>query len=118
MAEGMNSCVFSGNLTKDAMSKEVNGSTVARYTVAVNGRKDEVTYVQCSHWEPKGVLPYLTKGKSVIVSGAIRLAQWENNGEPKSAIELRVSRLVLQGGGAEKPKPKFEADEEAWSDPF
>src|SRR6056300_855367 len=65
MAEGMNCCVFSGNLTSDARSKEVNGTEVARYSVAVNGRKDEVTFIQCSHWNPKGVLAYLTKGKSV-----------------------------------------------------
>jgi len=108
MAEGMNCCVFSGNLTSDARSKEVNGTEVARYSVAVNGRKDEVTFIQCSHWNPKGVLAYLTKGKSVCVSGNIRLAQWEKDGEPKSAIEMNVRSLTLMGG-AEK-KQQQEAD--------
>jgi len=103
MAEGMNCCVFSGNLTRDAASKDVNGTEVARYSVAVNGRKDgEVLYVQCSHWNPKGVLPYLTKGKSVCVSGSIRLAAWEKDGETKSAVEMNVRSLVLQGGGEKK----------------
>jgi len=103
MAEGMNCCVFSGNLTKDAVSKEVNGTEVARYSVACTGRKDgEVTYVQCNHWNPKGVLPFLTKGKPVCVSGSIRLAQWEKDGEPKSAIEMNVRSLVLLSGGEKK----------------
>jgi len=103
MAEGMNCCVFSGNLTKDAVSKDVNGTEVARYSLAVNGRKDgEVTYVQCSHWNPKGVLPYLTKGKSICVSGSIRLATWDKDGETKSAIEMNVRSLVLMGGGEKK----------------
>ena len=102
MAESMNCCVFSGNLTSDARSKDVNGTEVARPSAAVNGRKDDVTFIQCSHWNPKGVLPYLTKGKQVCVSGSIHLAQWEKDGEPKSAIELNVRSLTLMGGAEKK----------------
>lgn len=110
MAESMNCCVFSGNLTRDAVSKDVNGTEVARYSVAVNGRKDgEVTYLQCSHWNPKGVFPFLTKGKQVCVSGSIRLATWDKDGEQKSAIEMNVRNLTLMGGG-EKKKAEPEDD--------
>jgi len=110
VAESMNCCVFSGNLTRDAVSKDVNGTEVARYAVAVNGRKDgEVTYLQCSHWNPKGVLPFLTKGKQVCVSGSIRLATWDKDGEQKSAIEMNVRNLTLMGGG-EKKKAEPEDD--------
>lgn len=100
MAEGMNMCVFSGNLTSDAVVKEVNGTDVARYSVAVNGRKDtEPTYVRCSHWKAGGVAQYLTKGKPVVVAGPIRLATWDKDGEVKSAIELSVRQLTLLPGG-------------------
>jgi len=102
MAESMNCCVFSGNLTADARSKDVNGTEVARYSIAVNGRKDEVVFIQCNHWNPKGVLPYLTKGKQVCVSGSIRLAQWEKEGTPRAALELNVRHLTLMGGGEKK----------------
>ena len=100
MAEGMNMCVFSGHLTADARSKDVQGTEVARYTVAVNGRKEgETTFVQCSHWNPKGVLPYLQKGKLVAVAGSIRLASWDKDGETRSAVELAVKNLTLLSSG-------------------
>jgi single-stranded DNA-binding protein len=100
MAEGMNMCVFSGHITADARTKDVNGTEVARYTVAVNGRKEgETTFVQCSHWNPKGVLAYLQKGKLVAVAGSIRLASWEKDGQQRSAVELSVKNLTLLSGG-------------------
>lgn len=107
MAEGVNVCVFSGNLTADPRTKDVNGVEVARYTVAVNGRKDEVTFVQCSHWKPGGVLPFLKKGKPVCVSGSIRLAQWETEGKPRSAVELNVRSLTLMGGKSQEDDTPF-----------
>lgn len=114
MAEGVNVCVFSGNLTADARSKDVNGTEVARYTVAVNGRKEgETTFVQCSHWKPGGVLQFLKKGKPVCVSGNIRLATWEKDGKQMSAVELSVRSLTLMGGANEK-----KASDDDFDSPF
>ena len=100
MAAGVNVCVFSGNLTSDPRVKEFDGTEVARFTVAVNGYKEnDVTYVQCSMRKPGGVLQYLKKGQSVIVHGEAKLAQWEYDGKPKAAIELRIAYggLTLAG---------------------
>jgi single-strand DNA-binding protein len=110
MAEGMNMCVFSGHITADARTKSVNSTTgsteVARFTVAVNGRKEgETTFVQCNYWNPKGVLPYLTKGKLVAVAGSIRLASWEKDGQQRSAVELNVKNLTLLSGGKKEESP-------------
>ncbi len=112
MAEGMNMCVFSGNVTADAKVRDAKGKEVANYTVAVNGRADgDVTYVRCSHWSPGGVVKFLTKGKPVIVAGPIRMTTWEKDGETKSSIELSVRQLTLLPGG--EKKPAFEEDEAA-----
>ena len=111
MAAGANVCVFSGNLAADVRVRTVGENDVADFTVAVNGRKEgQTTWVQCSMWRPGKVVEYLSKGKSVMVSGEARLATWTNKqGEMKAAIGLEVRQLVLLGGGkqAEKREEEF-----------
>ena len=105
MAAGANVCTFSGNMAADPRMKNVNGTDVAEFTIAVNGRKeDQVTWVQCTWWRPNRAVEFLEKGKPVLVSGEARLATWTNKqGEMKAAIGLEVRQLVLLGG-ASKPK--------------
>jgi len=98
MAEGFNQCVFSGNLANDAVLRSVKENDVASYTVAVNGRRDgDTLWLRCDHWNPGGVMEYLTKGKQVIVSGDIHMDEWEKDGEKRSAIKLNVRKLQLVG---------------------
>ena len=105
MAAGANVCVFTGNLAADVRMKNVNGTDVAEFTVAVNGRKEgQTTWLQCAWWRPNGAIEFLEKGKPVLVSGEARLATWTSKtGETKAAIGLEVRQLVLLGG-ASKPK--------------
>ena len=111
MAEGMNMCVFSGNLSADAKTRDVKDTEVASFTVCVNGRKDdETTYVRCSLWKPGKVTEYLTKGKPVVVAGPVRLSTWQKDGETKASIELSVRNLTLLPGGEKKPKFEEEDD--------
>ena len=113
MAESMNMCVFSGNLTSDAVVRQAKDMEVTQYSVAVNGRKDgETTYVRCSHWKAGRVSEFLTKGKPVVVAGPVRLATWEKDGEVKSAIELSVRQLTLLPGG------KKQQEDEEFTSPF
>ena len=97
MASSFQCFIASGNLTKDAESKQVGESEVARYSVAINGRKDAVFFLDCDHWRPGGVLPYLTKGTAVIVQGELEEQRWEKDGQKKSKMVLKVNRLQLIG---------------------
>ena len=105
MAEGFNQCVFSGNITADAAIRNVGERQVASYTVAVNGRRDgDTLYLRCDHWNPGGVADYLLKGKQVLVTGDVRLDEWESKGgEKRSGIKLTVRRLQLLGSGRQEP---------------
>jgi single-stranded DNA-binding protein len=98
----LNQCNFVGNLTKDAESKMVGETEVAKYSIAVNNRKGEVMYIDCDHWRPGGVLPYLIKGTPVFASGEIDLQTWQKDGQTRSKLALNVRTLQLLGGGKKK----------------
>lgn len=107
MSQGFNKFIGVGNLTKDAESRTVGEAEVAKYSVAINGRKDKVLFVDCDHWRVGGVLPYLTKGTTVLVEGELEQQSWEKDGQKKSKLVLQVQRLQLLGGRSQKA----EADE-------
>lgn len=98
----LNQCNFIGNLTRDAETRQVGEAEVAKYAIAVNGRKDTVMYVDCDHWRAGGVVPYLTKGTPVFVTGEIELQSWQKDGQTKSKLVLQVRSLQLLGGGKKK----------------
>jgi single-strand DNA-binding protein len=104
----LNQCSFIGNLTRDAESRMAGETEIAKYAIAVNGKKDTAMFVDCDHWRPGGVLPYLTKGSSVFVCGEIALDTWEKDGQQRSKLVLNVRTLKLLG--SKKPKEEFAAD--------
>lgn len=98
----VNQCNFVGNLTRDAESRTVGEAEVARYSIAINGRKDKVMYIDCDHWRPGGVVPYLTKGQPVFVTGELEQQSWEKDGQTRTKMVLQVRQLQLLGGGKKK----------------
>jgi single-strand DNA-binding protein len=126
----LNTFACTGNLGGDAESKDVNGRLKARYRIAISGRKeDSTTWMTCDHWDVSpNLLPLLTKGKKVALSGRLEENGWVGqDGKPKSALIFVVNNLTLLGGkdqpaaqergpglvqGAPK-KPKWEKDSDA-----
>lgn len=104
----MNVCTFTGRLTKDAETRMVGESEVGRYSIAVNGRKDKVFFLDCDHWRIGGVAQYLTKGTQVCVTGELEQQSWEKNGEKKTKMVLSVRSLTLLGAGKrQEPQEEF-----------
>lgn len=107
---GFNKFIGVGNLTRDAESRMVGETEVAKYSVAINSRKDRVLYMDCDHWRAGGVLPYLTKGTSVLVEGELEQQSWKDKeGNPKSKMILQVRSLQLLGGKKAR-EPEMEED--------
>jgi len=94
-----NVCTFTGRITKDAESKMVGETEVGRYSIAVNGRKDKVMFLDCDHWRIGGVLEYLIKGCQVCVTGELDQQSWEKDGQKKTKMVLNVRNLTLLGAG-------------------
>lgn len=96
----MNVFTFSGNLGKDAQVRQVGGSTVANFSVAVKsgyGDKEQTNWVDCALWgklAESRLVDYLTKGQGVMVSG--ELGTREHDG--KTYLTCRVGSINLSGG--------------------
>lgn len=102
----LNNFCATGNLGGDAETKDFDGRVKARYRIAISGRKEgSTTWLTCDHWDVHpNLLPYLTKGKKVAISGRIEEQGWVGkDGQPKSAIVCVVNNVTLIGG-KEEPK--------------
>ena len=122
----MNNWNFTGNLGNDAEQKyTAGGDSVVSFSVGVKsgfGEKATTTWARCQMWGKRGesVLPYLTKGQLVGISGEVNMREWQDKeGQKKQSLEVRVNDLTLLGkkDGQQtqaqplqerKPKPKFD----------
>ena len=103
-----------GKLGKDVEVKSVNGTTLAKFSIAENvgfGDKQVTIWYDVSLWGKQAeskLIDYLNKGTQVHVSG--EFSQREYNG--KQYNEIRVYDLKLCGGKQEaqpqqaQPKPQ------------
>lgn len=93
-----------GNLGRDAVVREVNGSTVLSFTVAVNEKfrdkagvlNERTIWVDCSLWERPQMAPYLLQGTLVHIEGIPKADSYVNSsGVLSSILRLKVFSLQL-----------------------
>ena len=112
----INSCAFTGNLGGDAEVRDANGTAVASFSIAVNDPRNKDAspmWIRCSLWGKRaegGVIPYLTKGTTVGVTGPMKVNEFtKRDGLPGFSLELNVEQLQLLGaktngnGGGDAP---------------
>ncbi len=110
MATDINSVVLVGRLTRDAALRYTgSGSGFLSFTVAVNRSKrnadgtwgDEPSFIDCIYFgqNSQSISQYLVKGKQVAVQGELRQSKWENEGQPRSKLDVVVNTLSLLSGG-------------------
>ena len=103
-----------GNLGKDCIVKEVNGQNVINFSVVHSERykdkqgnqKERATWVECAYWTDKtGVVPYLTKGKTIYAEGYPEAEAYMNKeNQPAATLRMRVQTIQLVSGvGGEAP---------------
>lgn len=115
----VNSCVFTGRLTRDAELKATrNGGSVLSFGIAVNERRkdgdewvDKPNFFNCSMFgsRAEALARYMVKGKQVAVAGRAQWREWERDGERRTAVDFVVNDLQLMGprddDGAERRPP-------------
>ncbi len=97
-----------GRLTGDPELRFVqSGAPVVNFNVAHNARKfnkttnewedTEASFYPCSLWGTgaENVAETLRKGNSVIVEGVIGSRSWEQDGQKRSRMEVRVNNIGL-----------------------
>ena len=100
----MNVLTATGNLGQDCEVKQINGSSVCNFSVAMKsgfGEKAQTVWLDCAIWGKKaeGGLPaYLKKGQQVAVSGELSTFDATNG---KTYLKLRCNDVDLIGGKSE-----------------
>ncbi|NCN05935.1 MAG: single-stranded DNA-binding protein [Spirochaetales bacterium] len=108
MAADINSVVLIGRLTRDAEIRYSQGGTgILKFSLAqTHRRKTGDTWTDESHFfdvvmmgkSAESVHRYLSKGKQVAVQGELRQNRWEQDGQPRSKVEVFAFSLQLLGG--------------------
>lgn len=93
--------VASGNVTRDAVLRQVGEDQVCSVGIACNrkgkGGEEKVTFIDLSIWGKRGAAlhPHLTKGKKLFVTGELETREHEG----KFYLQCRVAELEFGGGG-------------------
>jgi single-strand DNA-binding protein len=107
----LNKAILLGNLGRDAEVKyTASGQCIISFSLATSekwngrdGQQHERTDWHNVVYFPKSeaVAEYLTKGKTVMVEGAIQHEEWtDKDGQKKRATKIKASTVQLMGGGA------------------
>jgi single-strand DNA-binding protein len=101
----MNVLTASGNIGRDAETRQAGESTVASFSLAMKsgyGDKAQTIWLDCSLWGKQaesGLVQYLKKGQFVVVTGEMGTREHEG----KTYITLRVNGVTL-GGKQDAPQ--------------
>ena len=100
----MKTITIAGRLGQDAETKDIGGSTVVNFSVAVrHWTKDDpdgTMWFACAWWGQRGerLAPYLRKGSPVTVSGEFGVREYDrNDGSRGYSLEIRVNDVTPQG---------------------
>lgn len=98
----MNKVILSGNLGKDPDEKSFGTSSVVNFSLATRntfknkeGNYDS-TWHNCTVWNEKLreiAMKYLKKGSKVLVTGEIRVENYEKDGVKHSATKINVLEI-------------------------
>jgi single-strand DNA-binding protein len=104
----INQVVLIGRLTRDVELKYTNsGFAIANLSLAVNRRvkKDDTWQEEGSFFNcvligkrAEALAQYLVKGKQIGIQGELRQNRWEQDGQPRSRVEIFVNDIQLLGG--------------------
>lgn len=121
----LNSCTFTGNLTKDAEVKLIGAKQTpcCEFTIANNtgfGQYEKASFIQVQLWGQSGsnLQQYLKRGTKVGVTGEFTQNDWvDANGVKHSSWRLSSRSIVLLGSSnrnnaAQEPAPSYMAPEE------
>jgi len=113
----VNKLMIIGNLVRDPESRSLpSGVNLCTFTVAVNGRKDEVSFFRVTTWRglAENCQRFLSKGKKVAVAGSVKLTTYTTKEGNQGAsmevnadeVEFLTPRSDADDSGLTYPPPK------------
>ena len=124
--QGITQVTVVGNLVKEPFVREPSGYFVLRGTVAVNEKlkgKESTLFLEFEFWgdHAKSVLPFLQKGKPIMVIGKLKEDSWteKETGQKKSKMLISADKVILLGGSSQdgngvKPTPIETQNKGGW----
>lgn len=117
-----NRVIIAGRLTRDVEVKYLgSGSAITDLGLAVNHtynrkngeREEEVCFVDVTVWGPQAESceKYLSKGKTVLIEGRLKLEQWETDGQKRSKHKIVADRVQFgprEEGGGGQPRQQYD----------
>ena len=110
----MNQYTGIGNLTKDPTFTIGNDNKYCNFTVAVNNRNDDSTFIEVETFRNKAVAcnNRLKKGSLVCVHGIpIVRAYIDKGGNPRAQLKIRANKVDFLARLKPKVDPNDEVDE-------
>lgn len=110
-----NRIILMGNLTRDPQLKYLpNNTAVCEFGLAINHRwrdregnqREEVCFVDCACFGRGGevINQYMTKGRSLLVEGRLKLDSWTGqDGQKRSKHSVVVDNFTFVGGRPDQP---------------
>ena len=105
----INKVVLVGRLTRDAELRYTNsGVAMSKFSLAINRRRkvgdqweEEANFFDVVLWgkQAEALNQYMVKGKQVGIDGELRQNRWEQDGQPRSKVEISANNIQLLGGG-------------------
>lgn len=96
-----------GNLTKDATKITKSSTPFVKTSIAINtkqGNSENISFYNLLVWEKRGdtLLPYLSKGKRILVDGNIRTEYYDKNDNSGKGLNVSISVDDFQFTGGSK----------------
>ena len=94
----INNVILTGRLTRDPEHRQTaNGSSVARFSLAVARTAKEVDFIRVTCWEKTAdlAMQYLTKGRLVGVEGHLRINVTGEGDQRREYADVVCNRLVF-----------------------
>lgn len=110
----MNKWIGAGRITKDIeLQTGKSGSEYAKFTVAVNRRKDKdgnqkADFIDCTAFGKTAafVAKYFKKGEGIVVEGALESDTYEaKDGTKRTKWSIRVGEAEFPQGGKKQSEP-------------
>ena len=92
---------LTGRMGREPELTHTQSSSVAKFSLAVNGfKKDETSWFNCEAWGKVGeiIMKFGSKGKQIAVSGTISIDNWtDSDGNKRQTPKVNVRELTLLG---------------------
>ena len=117
MLNNVNLC---GRLVENPeLKKTTNGTSVTAFSIAVDrdytsGEEKQADFIKIVAWRGTAefVSKYFSKGKLIIINGAIQVRKYVNqNGENRYITEVIANHVYFAGDKSEKPNVNVENEE-------